>query len=119
METWTIKSASTKRLEATEMWFLRRLLKIPWIEKVSDTEVLERANVKQESRSIIEKRTTAYLSHIIRGENYEILRLISEGRIEGKRPRGRRKYSWSKNIKIWNNANNINDLIKKKRERRI
>ncbi|XKL64613.1 hypothetical protein PGB90_004699 [Kerria lacca] len=101
VETWSIKAASVKKLEATEMWFLRRLLKIPWIERVSNQEVLRRAGTERSLMKIIERRKTSYLGHILRGEKYGILRLILQGRVEGKRPKGRRKHSWSQNIKQW------------------
>ena len=42
VETWVMKAAAMKILEATEMWILRRLLKISWIAKV--TNIMELKN---------------------------------------------------------------------------
>jgi len=43
-ETWTMTQADRKRLEAMEMWIWRRMEKISWVDKVSNEEVLQRAN---------------------------------------------------------------------------
>ena len=118
-ETWSIKAVSIRRLEAIEMWFLRRLLKVPWIEKVSNDEVLRRAGVDRELMGTIKRRKISYLGHIVRGKKYEFLQLILEGRIEGKRPPGRTKQSWSQNIKTWTGINNFEELVQEARERRL
>jgi len=40
-ETWTMTQANKERLEAFEMWIWRRMLKISWVDKVSNVEVLQ------------------------------------------------------------------------------
>lgn len=99
-ETWTLKVNTMNQIEAFEMWVLRRLLKIPWTARVSNNEVLERAECERELLQTIKERKTSYLGHIIRADN-ELLKLIMEGKIEGRRGIGRRKYSWLKNIRDW------------------
>lgn len=42
-ETWSLKVKSLNRIEAFEMWILRKLLKIPWVDHVSNEQVLQRA----------------------------------------------------------------------------
>ena len=42
-ESWTISRAMQERLQAVEMWFLRRMLRIPWVDRVTNEEVLGRA----------------------------------------------------------------------------
>ena len=41
-ETWTINSLDRKRIEAFEMWCYRRMLKIRWVEHITNEEVLNR-----------------------------------------------------------------------------
>lgn len=48
VEAWTLKKANTNKLEAFEMWACRRILKIPWVDKVTNVEVLKRMNKKWE-----------------------------------------------------------------------
>ena len=45
-ETWTLLKKDKKKLESTEMWFMRRMLKVKWTEKVTNDEVLRRMNNK-------------------------------------------------------------------------
>ena len=42
-ETWTISEAMKKQLEVAEMWFLRRMMKISWKKKLTNADLLRRA----------------------------------------------------------------------------
>lgn len=101
VETWTLKAKTMNRLEAFEMWIYRRLLRIPWTDRVRNDEVLRRMGTERMLLQIVKKRKTAYLGHIFRNTKYQFLKLIMEGKIEGKRGIGRKKYSWLKNIRDW------------------
>lgn len=56
VKTWTLTSRSVNRLQAIEMWFLRRLLRISWTEKISNVNVLKRAGVEKKYLKNIKKR---------------------------------------------------------------
>nr|CAH7760001.1 unnamed protein product [Callosobruchus chinensis] len=101
-EAWTLKAAAINRIEAFEMWTLRRMLKISWTEHVRNDDVLRMAGLEGELFEHIEKRKISYLGHIIRGERYEFQRLILQGKVEGgRRGIGRNKLSWLRNIRQW------------------
>ena len=68
----------------------RRILKIPWTDKVTNIEALIRMKKDIELLLKLKERKTRYLGHIMHGDRYEILRLIIEGKIEGRRSVGRR-----------------------------
>ena len=55
-ETWTITKKMRKRIEATEMWFLRRMQRIPWTARASNEEVLEMAGVQRDMMATIRVR---------------------------------------------------------------
>jgi hypothetical protein len=40
-----------KRLEATEMWFWRRMLKVPWTDKITNENILKQINEKRQSKN--------------------------------------------------------------------
>ena len=81
------------RLQAAEMWFLRRVLWIKWTDKVSNEQLLQRADSSRELITTIATRQIRFLGHILRKEKQEELMLT--GRIEGKRARGRlRRRFW-------------------------
>ena len=46
-ETWTISQAMKKQLVVAEMWFLRRMMKISWIKKVMNENVLRRTQTER------------------------------------------------------------------------
>ena len=47
-ETWTIREAMKKQLEVTEIWFLQRMMKISWMKKVTNKDVLRRAQTERQ-----------------------------------------------------------------------
>ena len=98
-ETWTINKTAEKKLEAFEMWTFRRIGKIKWTEKMTNTEVCNKLKVKRELINTIRKRKMIYFGHLVRHNN--ILKTITEGRVEGKRPRGRPPRKWIDDIKEW------------------
>ncbi len=90
-ETITFSAQAIKRLEACEMWFYRRMLRIPSIQKITNIEVLRRAKTEQTMIEIIKKWEMGYFNLIITDQKYKLLHLILQGKMEGQRGRGRRK----------------------------
>ena len=62
-----------KRLEATEMWFLRRMLKISWSDKISNERELTIAKVKRKLLQTIKKWKMTFLGHVMRRKGIENL----------------------------------------------
>lgn len=103
VETWTLKAQMIKKLEAFEMWLYRRILKIPWTDRITNDEVLRRIGRKRKLLTIIKIGKTSYMGHILRNDKYLLLQNIMQGRIEGKKGIGRMKKSWLRNIGEWTN----------------
>ena len=55
-ETWTLTSDFMKQLEATEIWFLRRMLRISYTDRLPNEEVLRKANVDRTPMKDMVKR---------------------------------------------------------------
>lgn len=100
-ETWTLKVKHLNKLEAFELWCYRRMLKIPWTAHVTNESVLKSLHKERELTNIIKSRKVEYFGHIMRGHKYHMLRLIMQGKIEGKRWIGRKQLSWLRNIRHW------------------
>jgi len=96
-EAWSITSDIKKRLESCEMWFLKKMMKIPWTDKVCSKDVLSRAQVKRKLMKDIGVKQLHFIGHIIRKDGLENLAMT--GKIEGKRSRGRRRVTWISNVK--------------------
>ena len=88
-ETWTISKIMQKRLEAAEMWFLRRMMKISWTERKTNEQVLNMMNTRRNLMNIIRKRQLEFFGHIMRKNGLE--NLVVTGRVEGSRARGRQR----------------------------
>ena len=81
------------------MWIYRRMLKISWTDKMSNKEVLRRANANRQLMKTIQQRSLQFFGHLVRRNN--IHRVLIEGKINGKRGRGRPITSWVNNIVKW------------------
>lgn len=102
VESWTLTEATTKKLEAFELWTYRRILKISWMDKISNTRVLQKLNKEREIMHTVKRRKLEYLGHIMRNETkYKLLKCILQGKVQGKRSIGRRRISWLKNLRTW------------------
>lgn len=101
MEAWTMKKADVMKIQAFEMWCYRRILNIPWVDKVTNQEVLRRMDKEQEVMNSIKARKLQFFGHMLRGDKYELLHLILQGKICGKKGRGRPRMSWLQNLKEW------------------
>ena len=86
-EAWTISKQVQKKLEATEMSFLRRMLLSSWIAKKPNEIVLREADTTRSLTNRIRKLQATFIGHVMRREMRE--RLGTTGRIEGKRSRGK------------------------------
>ncbi len=64
-ETITFSAQAIKRLEACEMWFYRRMLRIPWVQKITNIEVLRRAKTEWTMIEIIKKRKMVILTSLL------------------------------------------------------
>ena len=96
-ESWTMRKADERRIQAFEMWCWRRALRIPWTEKVSNDLVLIWANPgKRSLLNKIKKQQLAYFGHVMRGEGME--KMLMLGKVEGKRRRGRQRMRWMDGI---------------------
>ena len=60
-ECWTLAKDLERRLEAAEMWFIRRIMRISWTEKKSNDEVMEMAGYKRSLLKTIRKRQLQFL----------------------------------------------------------
>jgi len=115
-EGWTISATMNKRLEASEMWFLRRILRISYVDHVTNDEVLKRANAKRSLINTIRDRQMKFLGHIMR--NKEIESLTITGKIDGEKARGRQRLTFCKNLSEWMGINEMR-MLKVTRDREM
>lgn len=100
VETWTIKAADRKRIDAFEMWCWRRMLRIPWTAHRTNVSILKQLKLEKTQRlsATCLRRIMQYFGHVARRDGNNLERLIVTGKVEGKRPRGRSPNRWSDQI---------------------
>ena len=96
-ETWTISQENRKKIEAFEMWTWRKAENISWKDKVTNEEVLRRVKEERQLLNTIWNRKKRWIGHILRRDG--LMRNVLEGRMEGKRTRGRPRLTMLDDLK--------------------
>ena len=100
-EAWTLKKDEEKRIQAFENKTIRKLLRIPWTKKMTNTQVYNMAKTKPELLCHIKSRKLRYFGHVMRQQHDSIEGSVMAGLVEGARGRGRPRVCWIDNIMTW------------------
>ena len=92
-ESWTIKKAEHWRLSAFELQCWRRLLRVPWITKLSIQSILKEINSEYSLEGLMLKLKLKYFGHLMQRVDSLEKPLMLE-KIEGKRRRRRQRMRW-------------------------
>ena len=98
-ETWTLTKPLMDRIEACEMWFMRKMGNISYKQRITNEEVLRKLGTQRSLLKSIKTRKLRFFGHTKRHNT--IMKDILEGKMEGRRPKGRPRAQWSDNIKQW------------------
>ena len=83
-ESWTIKKAEHRRIDAFELWCWRRLLRVPWTAKRSNQSILKEISPEYSSEGLMLKLKLQYFDHLMqRTDSFE--KTLMLGKIEGRR----------------------------------
>ena len=86
-ETWTVKKAEHGRIDAFELWCLRRFLRVPWTVRRSNQSILKEINPEYSLEGLVLKLKLQYFGHLMRrSDSFE--KTLMLGKIEGRRRRG-------------------------------
>ena len=92
-ESWTMKMAERRRIDAFELWCWRRLLRVPWTARRSNQSILKEISPGISLEGMMLKLKLQYFGHLIwRIDSLE--KTLMLGRIAGKRRRGRQRMRW-------------------------
>ena len=92
-ESWTIKKAEHRRIDAFELWFWRRLLQVPWTERRSNQSILKEISPWCSLEGLMLKLKLQYSGHLMRrADSFEEILML--GKIKGRSRRGRQKMRW-------------------------
>ena len=96
-ESWTIKKAELRRIDAFELWCLRRLLRVPWTARRSNQSILREISPEYSLEGLMLKLKFQFFDHVMqRTDSFE--KTLMLGKREGGRRRGRQRMRWSDSI---------------------
>ena len=92
-ESWTIKKAEHRRIDAFELWCWRRLLRVPWTARKSNQSILKEISPECSLEGLMLKLKLQYFGHLMRTA-YSLEKTLFLGKIEGRRRRGWQSMRW-------------------------
>ena len=92
-ESWTIKKAERGRIDAFELWYWRRLLRVPWRARRSNQSILKEISPEYSLEGLMLKLKLQYFGHLMRRtDSFEKTLILRK--IEGRRRRGWQRMKW-------------------------
>ena len=92
-ESWTIKKAECQRIDAFELWYWIRLLRVPWATRRSNQSILKEISPEYSLEELMLKLKFQYFDHLMQGTD-SLEKTLMLGKIEGRRRRGRQRMRW-------------------------
>ena len=96
-ESWTVKKAEHRRIDACELWCWRRLLRVPWTARRSNQSILKEISPGCSLEGLMLKPKFQYFGHLM-GRVDSLEKTLMLGGIEGRRRRGLQRMRWLHSI---------------------
>ena len=96
-ESWSIKKAEHRRIDAFELWCWRRLLRVPWTARRSKQSILKEISPEYSLEGLMLKLKLQYFGHLMRRTG-SFEKTLMLGKIEGRRRRGQQRMRWLNGI---------------------
>ena len=92
-ESGTVKKAECRRIDAFELWYWRRLLRVPWTARRANQSILKEISPGISLEGLMLKLKLQYFGHLMRRVD-SLDKTLMLGRIGGRRRRGRQRKRW-------------------------
>ena len=92
-ESWTVKKAEHRKIDAFELWCWRRRLRVPWAARKSNQSILKEISPGISLEGIMLKLKLQYLGHLMRRVD-SLEKTLMLGRIGGRRRKGQQRMRW-------------------------
>ena len=92
-ESWTIKKVECQRIDAFELWYWRRLLRVPWTARRSNQSILKEISPEYWLERLMLKLKLQYFGHLM-WRAYSFEKTLMLGKTEGRRRRGWQRMRW-------------------------
>ena len=111
-ESWTIKKAECQRIDVFELWYWRRLLRVPWTARWSNQSILKEISPEYSLEGLMLKLKLQYFGHLMRRTDL-LEKTLMLGKIAGRRRRGQQIMRWLDGITDSKhmNLNKVQELV--------
>jgi len=92
-ESWTIKKAECRRIDAFGLWCWRRFLRVPWTARISNQSILKDISPGCSLEELMLKLKLQYFGHLMRRVD-SLEKTLMLGKIDGRRRRGQQRMRW-------------------------
>ena len=92
-ESWTVKKAECRRIDAFELWCWRRLLRVPWTARRANQSILKEISPGCSLEGLMLKWKLLYFGHLMRRAD-SLEKTLMLGKIEGRGRRGQQRMRW-------------------------
>ena len=92
-ESWTVKTAERRRIDAFELWCCRKLLRVHWTARRSNQSILKEISPEYSLEGPMLKLKLQYFGHLLQRTD-SLEKTLMMGKIEGRKRRGRQKMRW-------------------------
>ena len=92
-ESWTVKKAERRRIDAFEMWWWRRLWRVPWTARKSNQSILKEISPRCSVEGLMLRLKLQYFGHFMQRVD-SLEKTLMLGGIGGRRRRGRQRMRW-------------------------
>ena len=92
-ESWTIKKAECRKIDAFELWCWRRLLRVPWTARRANQSILKEISPEYSLEALMLKLKLQYFGHLMQRTDL-LEKSLMLGKVEGRKRRGRQRMRW-------------------------
>ena len=92
-ESWTVKKAERRRIDAFELWCCKRLLRVPWTARRSNQSILKEISPGISLEEMMLKLRLQYFGHLVQSVD-SLEKTLMLGGIGGRRKSGRQRMRW-------------------------
>ena len=92
-ESWSVKKAARRRIDAFELWCWRRLLRVPWTARRSNQSILKEIGRGCSLEGLMLKLKCQYFGHLMRRAD-SLEKTLMLGEVGGRRKRGQQRMRW-------------------------
>ena len=109
-ESWTIRKGECWVIDSFELWYWRRLLRVPWTPRRSNQPNLKKISPKYSLEGLMLKVKLQYFGHLMWRTNL-LEKTLMLGKIEGRRIRGQQRMRWLDGITTSMDMSKLRELV--------